>query len=357
MSALAVLVAVGTPATATALAAGPPRYTLVQYPDAGLSGLYAQINGARRSIDMEMYELADPTAERDLVAATRRGVAVRVLLDSAYEGETVNAPAVDYLQRHGVPVRWAPRGYIFHIKATSFDRRVSDISTANLEAKYYSTTRDAEIIDRNPLQVRAIEGTFTHDWNAAPGGSPADQTVQAAGLVWSPNTGTGTAETALVSQIRRARHTVDFSSEELSDPDISDALARDAERGVACQILMTRAAEWDSTFDRLSRAGCQVHTFADASTALYIHEKLIIDDPEEGDASMWLGSQNASETSLTRNRELGIVLRASQGGAAPISQATATFDSDFNRAAPWSPRARLAPRAVVPPPAVMTSDR
>lgn len=322
-----------------AVAGVPARYTLVQYPGAGFSGMYAQIDGARRSIDMEMYELADPAAEQALAAAARRGVAVRVLLDSAYEGETVNGPAFDYLKARGVRVRWAPRGYIFHIKVVSFDGRVSDISTANLEARYYSTTRDAEIVDRDPVQVRAIERTFARDWDAAPGGAPAAQTVQAPGLVWSPNTGTGTAERALVAQIRDARHAVDFSSEELSDPAISDALAQDAERGVACRVLMTRSSEWEAAFDKLVRAGCRVHTFPDSPTALYIHEKLIIDDPGTATASMWLGSQNASETSLTRNRELGILLTAAGGGAVPIGQASATFTSDFGHASPWRRRA------------------
>jgi phosphatidylserine/phosphatidylglycerophosphate/cardiolipin synthase-like enzyme len=263
-------------------------------------------------------------------------VSVRVLLDSAYEGEKVNAPAFAYLKGHGVDVRWAPRGYIFHIKVVSFDHRVSDISSGNLEAKYYARTRDAAIIDRNVVQVRAIERTFANDWGAAPGGQPSTQTVQAPGLVWSPNTGTGTAEAALVAQIRGAHHAVDFSSEELADPDIYGALALDAEHGVTCRVLMTRSSEWEAAFDQLSRAGCQVHTFPDSSTALYIHEKLIIDDPGGDDAAMLLGSQNASETSLTRNRELGIVLTAADGGAAPISEASATFNSDFARATPWT---------------------
>jgi hypothetical protein len=97
---------------------------------------------------------------------------------------------------------------------------ISDISTANLGSKYYRTTRDAEIIDSAPAQVHAIEETFSNDWTAGASGSPRPQTVQAPGLVWSPNTGSGTAETALVKQIRSAGKTVDFESEELSDPAI-----------------------------------------------------------------------------------------------------------------------------------------
>jgi phosphatidylserine/phosphatidylglycerophosphate/cardiolipin synthase-like enzyme len=308
---------------------------LVQYPDAGFGGFYTQIRSARHSIDMEMYELADQTAEQDLVAAAGRGVHVRVLLDKAFNGGEVNADAFRYLGAHGVAVRWAPEGYIFHIKATTFDATTSDISTANLTSRYYAATRDAEIVDRDPAQVNAVEQTFAHDWAAGPNGVPSTQTVQGPGLVWSPNTGSGTAETALVSQIRAARHTIDFTSEELADPAIYNALAADARRGVRCRIVMTRSSDWNTAFAAVTGAGCAVHLFPDSTTALYIHEKLILDDPTESGASMLLSSQNASVTSLTRNRELGIVLHRADGGAAAIAAAGATFDADFAKASPW----------------------
>ncbi len=320
-------------------------YRLVQYPGAGFRGFYTQIDHAQRSIDMEMYELEDLTAEQDLVAAAARGVKVRVLLDKDFSGATANRGAASYLAAHGVKVKWAPAGYIFHIKTTSFDAKSSDISTANLVSKYYRTTRDAEIVDSNPTQVRAIEQTFSNDWTAGAAGSPRSQTVQAPGLIWSPNSGSGTAETALVEQITSARNTVDFESEELADPAIYRALAADAGRGVRCKVVMTRSSEWDAAFQAITKAGCQVHLFPDSSTALYIHEKLILDDEATTRESMLLGSQNASVTSLTKNRELGIVLTQRDGGGTAIAAASATFDTDFAHASSWaSPKPTPTPK-------------
>jgi phosphatidylserine/phosphatidylglycerophosphate/cardiolipin synthase-like enzyme len=292
---------------------------------------------------MEMYELQDPTVERDLVAAARRGVRVRVLLDKDFNGGEVNRAAFGYLAARGVRVRWAPAGYIFHIKATSFDGTTSDVSTANLVAKDYATTRDAEIVDTEPAQVHAIEATFANDWAAGPAGVPRTQTVQGPGLVWSPNTGAGTAETALAGEIRAARATVDFESEELADPAISAALAADARRGVSCRLVMTRSSEWAAAFREITAAGCRVHLFPDSETALYIHEKLILDDAGTPHESTLIGSQNASVTSLTRNRELGILLGRGHGGAAAIASEGATFDADFGHAAPWSSPTRRSP--------------
>ena len=319
----------------TAGAAGTVYYRLVQYPQAGLSGYYAQINAARRSIDMEMYELKDASAEQALANAAKRGVKVRVLLDRDYSGAYENAAAYSYLRSHGVAVRWAPPHYIFHIKATSFDDRTSDVSTGNLTSEYYSSTRDATVIDNDPAQVAAIEQTFANDWSAAPGGTPRSQTVQADGLVWSPNTATGSAESAMVAQIAAARHTIDFESEELSDAPVYDALAADARRGVSCRIVMTRSSEWDTAYAAVTRAGCQVHLFPDSATALYIHEKLVLDDPGSAGESLLIGSQNASWSSLHENRELGLLIHTGDGGAGVIAGVNAAFRSDFAAASAW----------------------
>ena len=87
-------VQVGSLAQASSGQAGPgpsrsPGVTragsLIIEPGAGFSPVYKLINGARRSIDMTMYEFSDTTAEHDLAAAARRGVRVHVILDRAFQ--------------------------------------------------------------------------------------------------------------------------------------------------------------------------------------------------------------------------------------------------------------------------------
>ncbi len=337
-AALAMLGFIATVAAdAASSAKAPVYYRLVQYPNAGFGGFYAQIASAKRSIDMEMYELSDRTAEQDLVHAAKRGVKVRVLLDRDYSGGEVNAAAYSYLHAHGVQVKWAPAHYVFHVKATTFDGRTADVSTANLTAAYYATTRDAEVIDTNPAQVQAIEHTFDNDWNAGPHGVPAAQTVQAPGLLWSPNTATGSAETAMVAQIQAARHTVELESEELSDAPVYQALVADARRGVACQIVMTDSSDWKKAFTAVTKAGCQLHVFPDSAKALYIHEKFVLDDPGTSGESLLIGSQNASWESLDENRELGLLIQDAHGGVTVIHQVSQAFKTDFAQASAWSP--------------------
>jgi phosphatidylserine/phosphatidylglycerophosphate/cardiolipin synthase-like enzyme len=304
----------------------PDEFSLIQYPAAGFRGLYAQTDDAKTSIDMEMYELADPLEIAALIAAHHRGVDVRVLLDSAFEVRASNEPAYAALKAGGVSVRFATSSTIFHIKTTTFDNTTSDISTANLTPQYYSTTRDATIVDSYPVQVSAIVTTFDHDWD---GQDPSSDEANAPGLVWSPD-----AESAMVHQIDSAQSSVDFTSEELSDPYIYDALATDAQRGVRCRIVMMDDSEWAKGFGAVTAAGCVVHVLPETKTGLYMHEKLVLDDAGTSNASAMIGSQNASYSSLSFNRELSIVLTQAQAPTV-VDSLTRTFESDFDAASKW----------------------
>jgi cardiolipin synthase len=304
----------------------PSEFSLVQYPSAGFAGLYAQTAAARKSIDMEMYELDDPIEETALIAAHRRGVAVRVLLDSAYELRTANEPTFALLRAGGVEVRFGRSSTIFHIKTTTFDGTTSDISTANLTPRYYATTRDAEIVDSYPVQVSAIEKTFANDWA---GDDPASDEANAPGLIWSPG-----AEQAMIDQINSATTSVWFTSEELSDPYIYRALATDAQRGVHCEVVMTDDPDWATAFGQVTSAGCVVHVLPNTPTGLYLHEKLILVDAGTSHATAMLGSQNASYASLAFNRELSVVLTETQAPGVLRSLA-GTFARDFAASHRW----------------------
>src|SRR5690242_8649508 len=79
------VVAVLAPAASLSSSAGP--LTLLVEPNAHVAAPFvAMIAGARRSVDMTMYELADTQVEHALAAAHRRRVAVRVLLGNGYYG-------------------------------------------------------------------------------------------------------------------------------------------------------------------------------------------------------------------------------------------------------------------------------
>lgn len=306
------------PSNPTAPAAGTAA-GLVTEPDQGYQPVYQFITSAQRSVDMTMYELDDSTAEQDLAADAGRGVQVRVILDRNLE-QAHNQAAFTFLSQHGVHVAWAGAQYAAtHQKTITVDGATSAILTGNLTSQYYSTTRDFTVLDSTPADVSAIEQTFSADFTGAsvtpPGG---------ADLVWSPTT----AQPSMVGLINEAKTSLQVENEEMSDSAIVDALIAAAQRGVTVQVIMTRATEWKTDFNRLTQAGVHVATYADSASALYIHAKVIIADSTVA----FLGSENFSSASLTRNRELGIIT-----STAPVVAALhTTLAHDYAAAQPWS---------------------
>jgi cardiolipin synthase A/B len=266
----------------------------VTEPNDGMQPIYSLMSSARDTLDMTMYELADPTTVGILEGDARRGVRVRVLLDQDYSGYSINEPDFSLLASNGVQVRWAPASTIFHQKTITVDDRASAIMTLNLTSEYYSTTRDFAAITTDRPDVEAIEQVFGADWvnTGAPASGPTGQN-----LIWSPG-----AEMAIISLIDSAKHSLLVENEEMDDSDVTSALESAARRGVDVDVVMTYSSSWADVFDDLMSAGVHVRTYSpDASP--YIHAKVVVAD----EATLFLGSQNFSASSLDYNRELGVI--------------------------------------------------
>ncbi len=71
--------------------------SLITEPQDGITPVLSIINNATSSIELVMYELTDTQIEQALVAAQRRGVSVRVLLNEGYYGapSTANTSAYE----------------------------------------------------------------------------------------------------------------------------------------------------------------------------------------------------------------------------------------------------------------------
>jgi phosphatidylserine/phosphatidylglycerophosphate/cardiolipin synthase-like enzyme len=280
-----------------------------------------------------MYELADPRAEALLIAAHRRGVAVRVLLDRAFTGGSVNQAAAARLTSAGVAVRWAPAAVIFHQKTLTVDGSTSAVLTGNLTSRYYPTTRDFVVVDHNSAAVAAIESTFADDWTAdavLPGEAVA-------GLVWSPG-----AAPSIVGLISSAHRSLTVENEEMDSGAVESALAAAARRDVDVHVIMTANRSWDAALIALSDDGVHVATYPDSASALYIHAKAIVVDA----TTAYLGSQNFSSSSLDRNRELGLTTT----DASVVDPVVATLAGDFAGASSFP----IAPSTPAPGPAPPT---
>jgi phosphatidylserine/phosphatidylglycerophosphate/cardiolipin synthase-like enzyme len=275
-----------TPSAAPRPAAPPAGgLSVLTEPQAGIGPVYRLITGARRSVELTMYELRDPTAEADLAADAARGVNVRVILDRNLE-QSRNTGAYDYLAAHHVHVVWAPAGTTYHQKTLTIDDATSVVMTLNMVTEDYPDTRDFAVIDTDHADVAAIVATFDADFAGHPVHPP-----DGADLVWSPSN----AEASVLAVIKGARHSLAVENEEMDDSAVITALADAARRGVNVTITMTADSEWDEAFSELARDGVHIRLYPDSSRDLYIHAKAIVADAGLPGRQVLVGSQRASD--------------------------------------------------------------
>lgn len=294
-------------------------WTLVTEPDDGLGAIYSLLAGARRDVDLALYELADPHAEGILEEDAHRGVVVHVLLDKDYEGARVNTPAFHVLRRHGVAVRWAYPHEILHEKAVIVDGRAAAVMTLNLTAKYYASSRDFAIITRDASQVKEILQVFGSDWRAAAPYRPHPVTH---GLIWSPG-----STAPILRLIASARRSLLVENEEMDDAQVERALEAAARRRVRVEVVMTYHSFEAGALRALARAGVHVRTYPN-DARLYVHAKVLVIDRLRA----FVGSENFSEASLDYDRELGIVTTARP----IVTSLSRTLSSDFAGGTPFS---------------------
>ncbi|MGD1012135.1 MAG: phospholipase D-like domain-containing protein [Acidimicrobiales bacterium] len=287
---------------------------------AGMAPIYRFVLSAKKSVDMTMYELVDPTMVADLIKDRRRGVKVRVILDTNRE-RSHDLAAFDALKAGGVKVAWANTIYeATHQKTITVDGVESLILTGNLTAEYYTTTRDFGVFDTNPKDVKAIEAVFGADF-AHKAVKPSD----GADLVWSPG-----SQAQILAVINGAHHTLSIENEEMADSAITRALVAAAKRKVTVEVTMTADSAYDSDWAAIVKAGGHVHLYADSSSVLYIHAKAIVADAGSSHKKAYVGSINFSSASMNRNRELGVITT----NARIVDELNAVLTKDYSDCTP-----------------------
>jgi cardiolipin synthase A/B len=310
------------PANPTAASGGSGTLRVLVEPSAGVGAIDKLITSAKSSVELTMYELRDTTAENDLAADAKRGIDVRVILDSHLE-KSRNSATYSFLSSHHVHVTWADSGTTYHQKTLTVDGKTSIVMTLNMVSEDYSGTRDFAVIDTTHADIAAIVATFNADF-AHRSITPPD----GADLVWSPTN----SQSSILAVIKAAKRTLSVENEEMGDSTITDALVAAAKRGVDVKVIMTAESEWDSAFSQLESAGVHVRLYADSEKALYIHAKAVVADAGRSDQQLFVGSENFSKASLGYNRELGI----RTANKAVISVINATLAADYAGAKAYS---------------------
>ncbi|MET7984189.1 MULTISPECIES: phospholipase D-like domain-containing protein [unclassified Streptomyces] len=314
-----VTLAVGATALVTAVPANAASYTAFAFSrSSSQPAVYDFINSATTSLDMTMYELEDTAAVNDLIALEKKGVTVRVILDSAHK--SANQSAYNSLTSAGAGVVWSSSTFVYtHQKTITVDSAKSLILTGNLTAQYYPTGRDYGVFDDDSRDVASIEKVFNADY-AGTAITPTDGDH----LLWSPTD----SRSRLVSVINSATKTLDVEELEFSDSTVVNAIVARAKAGVTVRVVLESPSSYSSQVSAIKAAGGTVVGYSDPY-GFYIHAKAMVADYGLSTQEVEAGSMNISSNSLSNNRELGLILTGTGVAQSVATTVETTFNSDY----------------------------
>jgi len=265
------------------------------------------IDGATTSIDLQMYLFTVTDLSTALINAKQRGVAVRVLLDPDHAGNTSTRSK---LMSAGVNVQNAPAGFEYaHAKYMLVDGKMAVVSSGNFNIGALESERNYAFVTRDAEDLADLAAIFAADWD----GTAISQACTR--LLVSPYN----SRPRLLAHINSAQTKLDLELFYMTDGDVVAAVKLAISRGVTVRAILTSPTDLAgnaSTITMLKGLGVPVKVAKNFD----LHAKLII-----ADGVAFIGSENMSYTSLTKNREVGaLIFEPSQ---AQIAQAQ--FDLDF----------------------------
>jgi len=305
-------------------------HTLIVQPDDGRTLVLSNLNAAKTSIDLTIYEISDPQIMAALQAAQKRKVTVRVLYNwysfTTDDQQRTVMPAIQQLTAAGIQCKQAPRNFeVTHEKAFVIDGATAIVMSFNLTSEYFSDTRDFGIVTTVPAEVTEIANVFSADWNGK------SIVPKVPSLVWSPVN----SRTKLTALINAASKTLDLYCEEVEDPGTLGAMVAAAKRGVKVRFmaaLLTGQGNANGNAQGLTylqsghvNAVCKSFPIAGGKVQMYIHAKMALADHGTAKAQAYIGSENFTCVSLDDNRECGILVTE----PAILDRLQATYNSDW----------------------------
>jgi phosphatidylserine/phosphatidylglycerophosphate/cardiolipin synthase-like enzyme len=270
-----------------------PVQRLYIEPRDGNTFLTSALSGARSSVDAVFYILTDDAVENGLVAAKRRGVNVRVILEP---DQAANDSARARLQDGGVPVSGGPPGFTnYHQKSLVVDGTQAFIMTLNPSAAAFHDNREYAALVTRQAEIDDLRGIFNADWTS--GVAPQLR----GNLLVSPIN----ARARLRDFLGRAQRDILLTVEVFTDDEIRSVLKGRLDAGVTVRILLADPRDVSQNADAavvLKSLGFQVRFIHNP----VLHAKLIVVDG----ASAYAGSVNLTPTSMDRNREAGLLIDA-----------------------------------------------
>jgi len=273
--------------------------TLIVFPEAGPQPLIDAVNAAQKELRLKMFLFSDPQLLAAVVAAKKRGVDVRVMLNPARRsGETENEESRRKLVEAGVSVLDSnPVFDLTHEKSLVIDGTQAFVMSLNWETRNVTQTRDYAVVTKRAEEVAEIAECFDADWQRK------DFTPhEGSSLIWCNKNG----RERFAHFIDRAQKSLWLQNERYQDAVIIERVVRAARRGVKVHIIARpphtlkadKLIEGVGGLRIMADVGAKVHKLK----GLRLHGKMLLADS----ARAIVGSVNLAPGSFDARRELAI---------------------------------------------------
>ncbi len=270
--------------------------TVYPVPETSSAVLLKAIESATKSVRVKMYLFTLDDVRNALVAAAKRGVDVRVLLElNPSGGAATNVDFYNAIKGSPIRFRWTSYDFRFtHEKSMVIDDQIGMIMTYNFTASGVRTNRGYGILDSRAEDVVEMIRVYEADWEKT------IPDLNNARLVWSPVN----ARKQWLDLIDSARTTLEMEQEEWLAPEIVQHVADAAKRGARVRVIIPpteNQGPYDQQpyYEQVRAAGGQIRFMDDPHM---VGKVTVVDG-----ARALVGSENVSDNSLNNNRELGII--------------------------------------------------
>ena len=325
-------------------------YVVLRNGDEVFPPMLEAIRSARRRISFESFIYEDGVVgdqfTTELVAAARRGVAVRIVLDAV--GGELSRESSEQLQQAGVEIRWfnpirpwslEETNYRTHRKVIVVDGDVAFTGGIGLADHWLGHAQDPDHWRDTQFQVtgpavRALEASFYENWLEAGGRSvpaldperPAHGSARSV-VVWSnPTGGASNVKLLYLLSIAAARERIDIESPYfILDESSRWALQQARQRGVQIRVVTDGEITDAMPVKYSSREGYQ--QLLDWGVDIYEYQPTMMHVKAMMVDGVWsvIGSANFDNRSFELNDELTIAVADSKLASA----LTRDFENDI----------------------------
>jgi cardiolipin synthase A/B len=276
--------------------------SLIVLPDDSAKPILEAINNAKKSLRVKMFVFSDPALLKAVIAARKRGVDVRIMLNpSRRSGKAENKQSRKMLKAAGVNVIDSnPCFGMTHEKSMVVDDTNAFVKSLNWETKNLTETRDFAIVTSHKREVREIINCFEADWKRKP-----FDTGENAHLIWC----TGNGRERIARAIDAAKHSIFTQNERYQDAVIIERLVRAQMRGVKVHVMARPPHKLSK--EKLTEGVGGLRTMQDVGIKIHklkhlkLHAKMLLIDHKR----VIVGSINLAPGSFDSRRELAIDVR------------------------------------------------